>query len=215
MAAHEERRIPDGIKRRSVLRGGLLVGAGLATVGVASAALTGTAKAVSPQPNWAFCSLCNGLWYYGNSLVYGVCPSPTNEHLHNWAPSYKYQLSNNSNGGGKPAGYQGNWLWCRKCLGLFTTLHSPSACPAYGAHDGSGSFEYYLYVASSNSTNPQTNWRWCGNCQGLYFQGGGGGNSNGVCAGFPGWPKTIGNHIEGPPSFPVSDNYGIYWNGSY
>jgi hypothetical protein len=151
MATHEEPRIRGGIRRRSVLRGGLLVGVGLTAAGLASAALTGTAKAVSPQPNWAYCKLCHGMWYTGNGTN-GACPGQVSALLgHVKSPSYNYELFNSSSGGGSSPGYQPNWYWCSQCQGLFTTLYpGDSCCPGYaprhggtvGPHTAVGSFEY-------------------------------------------------------------------------
>jgi hypothetical protein len=213
MAAHGERRIADGIKRRSVLRGGLLVGVGLATAGVASAALTGTAKAASPQPNWAYCKNCHGMWYTGNNVP-GACPYSSFGHVD--SPSYNSELFNSSSGGGSSPGYQGSWAWCSQCQGLWTTLHTvDSYCPGFpsmsgdkgiGPHTSVGSWQYFLWINSVTGNNPQPNWRWCGNCAGLYFQG-----SSGNEAGFCPDPYGPGEHVEGVPS----DNYAIDWNGSF
>jgi hypothetical protein len=216
MAAHVERRTTDGIKRRSVLRGGLLVGVGLATAGVASAALTGTAKAVSPQPNWAYCANCKGMWYTGNNTA-GNCPAykDTGIEGHVKSPSYNYELFNSSSGGGSSPGYQPNWYWCSQCQGLWTANPSQNCCPGYplpnsknfGPHTKVGSYEYFLYFDPESGNNPQPNWRWCGYCAGLYFQGASG-NQAGVCCNFsaPG-----GYHNEGSGS----DDYSIDWDGSF
>jgi hypothetical protein len=213
MATHEERSITDGINRRSVLRGGLLIGAGVATVGVASAALTVTAKAVSPQPNWAFCSFCCALWYTANGSN-GSCPSsgggpqgPSNAG-HQKTPSYNYDLVNNSDGGTQ--GGQGNWYWCSQCQVLFTSLHTPSYCPATpywkGPHKAGGSFEYYLLVATKPSTDPQTGWYWCNQCQELFSEQG-----EGYCPD-PNLTAQYGNPAH---SNKGSDNYGLAWNGVF
>jgi hypothetical protein len=214
MASHEERRISDGIKRRSVLRGGLLVGVGLATAGVASAALTGTAKAVSPQQKWAYCANCTGMWYTGNNTG-GACPEYPDGGGHIDTPSYNYELFNSSTGGGSSPGYQGSWAWCSQCQGLFTTLHpADNFCPGYpsigghgvGPHTSAGSYQYFLWINPVSGNNPQPYWRWCGNCDGLYFQG-----SSGTEAGRCPNPNGPGKHVEGSGS----DNYAIDWNGSF
>ena len=142
MATHEKRRITDGINRRSVLRGGLLIGAGVVTAGVASAALTVSAKAVSPHPNWAFCSFCCALWYTANGSN-GSCPS-----------------SGGGPQGPTNAGHQKTPSYC------------PATPYWKGAHKAGGSFEYYLLVATKPSTNPQTGWYWCNQCQELFSEQG-------------------------------------------
>lgn len=216
MAAHEERLTPDGIKRRSVLRGGLLVGVGLATAGVASAALTGTAKAVSPQPNWAYCKYCKGMWYTGKNTA-GACPAYVDTGIpgHSDSISYNYELFNSSSGGSAGTGYQPNWYWCSQCEGLWTANPSGNSCPGYiipnsknhGPHTAAGSFEYFLYFDPVNGNNPQPNWRWCGYCAGLYFQGSSG-NQAGVC---PNFSAPGGYHNEGSGSY----DYSVDWDGSF
>jgi hypothetical protein len=211
MAAHEERRITDGIKRRSVLRGGLLIGVGVATAGVASAALTGTAEAVSPQPNWAYCKGCHAMWYTG---YYGACPFYDDGHSS--SNSYNYDLYNNLS---TSYGYQGNWRWCGQCSGLYTTLHTPSYCPGSpysdgGPHvEGGGSFDYYLPLPAPGVylSNPQAYWLWCKNCQSLYFQGSKG-TSNGVCPD-PHVENPDGSY--GPHDGSSSEIYCINWNGHF
>jgi hypothetical protein len=181
----------------------------MATVGVASAALTGTAKAVSPQPLWAWCIQCSGMWYTGNGG--GVCPYLGIAHNKNG--SYIYTIYNNLGNISNP---QGNWRWCHLCQGLFTTLQSGSHCMANnegrGGHEvGPGSFDYYLSYDVSIVSDPQSYWRWCGQCQGLYHQGASG-TQNGTC------PNPLGSpngpyppHREGSGSF----NYAVPWNGTY
>jgi hypothetical protein len=208
MATHEERRVTDGVTRRGVLRGGLLVGVGVATAGVASAAFTGNAKAVSPQPDWAFCSGCHAMWYTGNKTS-GACPALAGGHAK--AGSHIYQLTNNVSGGG----YQPNWRWCSQCQGLFTTLHTPSFCPGSpipggGPHkEGAGSFDYDLDQPAPGVyiSNPQSWWNWCSRCQGLYYQG-----SSGTTAGTCPDPNIT---PFAPHTGKGSDNYCIYWNGNY
>jgi hypothetical protein len=196
-----------------VLRGGLLVGAGLATAGVASAALTGTAKAVSsPQLNWAWCEYCEGMWFTNDSTnPVGACPATYIGHTS--TNSHNYELFNSSGGGGISPGYQGSWNWCYLCEGLFTTLHTPSWCPgtstdkggeATGSHK-TGILTYYLWINPVTGTNPQPGWRWCHNCQGLYYQGSEG-TSEGICPA----PSIWMGHHNGAGS----DIYAIDWDGS-
>jgi hypothetical protein len=224
MTAHGERRTIPGLSRRSVLRAGLLAGAGLAAAGAASAALTGTARAAGDQSTWAWCGYCQGMWYAG--FVYsqpsqlnsnrnlGVCPeNGTGGHLLTNDSSFNYLLGYNlGNTGSQP---QGGWLWCGACMGLYTSLHSASVCPAGGTHlNGGGpldpngtSDDYYLYHDQPVTSNPQAYWRWCDLCQGLYFQGNNSNQTNGIC---PYYGVGGGRHQMGNGSY----NYEIAYNGS-
>ena len=67
-----------------------------------------------------------------------------------------------------PAQAQENWRWCHKCQGLFFAGNPGSHCPAGGAHDNAGSFNYVL-VPDSPLYPGQAGWRWCNKCQGLFF----------------------------------------------
>jgi hypothetical protein len=224
MTTHEERRTIPGLSRRNVLRTGLLAGVGLATAGATAAALTGTAKAASLQTTWAWCMYCQGMWYAGyfysqpsqlnGNGNLGFCPY--NGAAGHWLSndvSYDYQLDNNlGTTGSQP---QGGWLWCGACMGLYTSLHTPSVCPAGGSHiNGGGRFDpngtsadYYLYHDQPVTTNPQAYWRWCDLCQGLYFQGNNKNQTNGIC---PYYGQDGGKHQMGTGSF----NYEIAYNGS-
>jgi hypothetical protein len=64
---------------------------------------------------------------------------------------------------------QAGWRWCNKCQGLFFS-GSPTqgVCPAWGAHDSTGSGNYQL-TANVSGGPGQQNWRWCSKCQGLFF----------------------------------------------
>jgi hypothetical protein len=85
MASDASREI-RGFTRRALLRNGLLVGLGTATVVTASVPLAASAladdipastdspaTAAPEQFNWAWCDLCAGMFYTGNSN-YGHCP---------------------------------------------------------------------------------------------------------------------------------------------
>jgi hypothetical protein len=184
--------------------------AGVAAVGAGSAAFIGTAQAVSPQPNWAFCNKCNVMWYNGNTSK-GACPAGGTHHIDT---SYNYVISNNlpPGSGGEP-----NWRWCSKCQGLYSTLNTPSYCmgnnAGYGPHtEGAGSFDYWLFYNEPIVSNPQAYWRWCKQCQGLYFQGASG-TGQGICPMFES-PSAItmdvpyGVHVQGS-----TVNYDLSWNG--
>ena len=114
--ADETPAIP-GLNRRTLLRGGLAAGAGvavgLATVGLAGAAQAATAarsvarsaksSAVEPdvtyqtQYYWAYCVNCAGLWYTANNTAcacpYYMLRAGGGGHVLN--PSYSYDLPYN------------------------------------------------------------------------------------------------------------------------
>lgn len=71
---------------------------------------------------------------------------------------------------------QDNWRWCHKCQGLFFNGHATKGkCPAGGAHDSAGSFDYMIQFWVAPGENK---WRWCHKCERMYFSGG---PSQGVC----------------------------------
>jgi len=63
---------------------------------------------------------------------------------------------------------QPGWRRCRKCQGLFFTVHSNGYCPAGGAHDPSESDAYLLSNNNLLLASWDDNWRWCRRCQGLF-----------------------------------------------
>jgi hypothetical protein len=64
---------------------------------------------------------------------------------------------------------QAGWRWCNKCQGLFFAgSATQGVCPAWGAHDSTGSGNYQL-EANVPAAPGQHNWRWCHKCQGLFF----------------------------------------------
>ncbi len=64
---------------------------------------------------------------------------------------------------------QDGWRWCNKCQGLFFSGNATQGvCPAWGAHDSTGSGNYQL-VDNIPGAPGQHNWRWCHKCQGLFF----------------------------------------------
>jgi hypothetical protein len=71
-----------------------------------------------------------------------------------------------------PTGMQLGWRYCRRCKGFH---YNPAkgrvgACPAgLGGHDGSASFNYWLYHGYCPNPVEQNGWRWCRNCQGLAY----------------------------------------------
>lgn len=151
-----------GLRRRTLLRNGLLTGLGAVVVGVASPTLTGTARAEGYQV-WAWCSKCQGL-FYGPQQSASFCPAGG---THNGSGSYKYLIVFDFP---PSSGVQSNWRWCGKCRGLFFgPQQSASFCPAGGTHNGSGSYNYSLGYGDPPAPGVQVNWRWCSKCGGLFY----------------------------------------------
>jgi hypothetical protein len=147
MAAHKNQHAIEEITRRGVLRSGLLAGAGVATVGAASAVLTGTAKAATPEPQsgWGYCIYCATMWWVpgrSNSACVGS-NSPNGEHNYG-AGNYNYSIYNGP-GYNQNTSPQGNWTYCSD-FGL-------------------------------TGTYPQPYWRWCTQCHLLFWSGAGSRNA--------------------------------------
>ncbi|MDR7476070.1 MAG: hypothetical protein QN175_13845 [Armatimonadota bacterium] len=100
----------------------------------------GGAELGSGQPNWRWCSKCQGLFFAGSATL-GRCPAGGS---HDGATSGNYSLTQNA----PAAPGQSSWRWCQKCEGLFFGGNpSPGVCPAGGSHDGSRSGDYGLVTA--------------------------------------------------------------------
>jgi CubicO group peptidase (beta-lactamase class C family) len=95
------------------------------------------------QNGWRYCKKCGGLHYGGFGP--GVCPAGGG---HDGSGSHDYRLVTNSPYKPYDAEHdkeQVNWRYCKKCQGSFYGGHpSKGHCPAGGAHDGSGSFDYWM-----------------------------------------------------------------------
>ena len=124
-----------------------------------SSALT---NAFYQQPDWRWCSKCQGLWFAGRPTA-GVCPAG-NSHSRQGSGNYAL-LNNEPNAPG-----QHNWRWCNKCMGLFFRGHNPGKCPAGGGHNYVGSGDYAV-INQQPSAPGQHGWRWCNKCQGMWFSG--------------------------------------------
>jgi hypothetical protein len=105
------------------------------------------------QGGWRLCKQCQGLFYAGGSTKGGICVGPlvkTRDKLlrpaHDGSESLRYAFMYGADAGGF-AGRQTGWRACKKCQGMFSSDDpSQGACPAGGAHDGSGSVEYVAMV---------------------------------------------------------------------
>jgi hypothetical protein len=181
MAIDEGRRTVDGVSRRSLLRGGLLAGAGLATLGAASGVLTGTAKAATnPQPGWGFCIYCSTMWWVADGSSSACSGNTPNKHhsVANGSDDYAILFSDaDATPTGNP---QSGWTWCKACQGLFwgqtKSLCAGNASQAPGEAEylnphvpGSGT-NYALY-SGGGSTGIQSGWRWCTQCHLLFWPG--------------------------------------------
>jgi len=94
------------------------------------------------QQYWAWCSLCQGMFFYGftpDNQRGGHCPSGG---AHGWSRSYNYMMSMVNTGQD-----QREWRYCLLCTGFFYGGSAgTSCCPAKdgrGPHDGTGSFDYW------------------------------------------------------------------------
>jgi len=210
MATDEEQRAFDGISRRSVLRGGLLAGAGVATVGAMSVVLTGTANAAAPnpQPGWGYCIYCRIMWWVKGQPNIG-CPGNLGGNHAVAAGYYNYELYNNISGLNNKSNPQPGWRWCKNCHGLFWGGKSGHCYAAYniGPHVAGSGTSYDTYWNLGGHSDPQPNWRWCQNCSLLYWQGASG-TEAGYCPILD--PNLNYQHLAGS-----STNYNLYWNGTW
>lgn len=179
--------------RRTLLRTGLLTGAGAVVVGIAGSALarsagaarfpgslaaprratlTSSQQGVFSQDLWAWCKRCRGLFYWPNQSA-SWCPAPEGGR-HDGSGSYNYALVVNPGATGTTSYVQAQWAWCNQCQGLFYGPHqSASWCPARPDthHDGSGSYDYIVVLAPvPDPGDGQLDWAWCSKCQGLFYR---------------------------------------------
>lgn len=191
MASDASREI-RGFTRRALMRNGLLVGLGTATVVAGSVSLAGNAMAAdvptsadtpdTPAPEqfkWGWCNQCSGMFYTAYNL--GECPYDGD--LSNHASTTDYTSSNYGfyYNAVATSEWQGNWYWCSNCQGMFWGGRSAGACPSHfgnGPHDGTGKYPYVAYLGT-NSAEGQGGWLWCKNCSGMFW--GGSGKTGGIC----------------------------------
>lgn len=205
MTTDERQQAIGGISRRGVLRGGLIVGAGMATVGAASAIFTGTAQASSLQSDWAFCIYCSALWWHNTNSADTHCPgSPTGYHQ-TGSGDYNYDVYNGISGLNGSSNPQPNWRFCNLCGCLFWGGYGGSCWGNGRGPHNAGSTIYDMYWGGPDSaiTNPQYYWRWCGLCSEMFWPGKSG-NVGGVC------PYDGSNHSAGSGT-----TYWMYYSGTY
>jgi hypothetical protein len=92
------------------------------------------------QPEWRWCSKCQGLWF-GPNAAQSNCPQGGR---HRRTASGNYSLAHQI-GAGQP-----EWRWCNKCQGLwFGPNAAQSNCPQGGQHSSAGSGNYRLPIVTS------------------------------------------------------------------
>jgi hypothetical protein len=163
----------------------------------------------------------------GNQKARGRCPANVGSGAHAiTAPVYSsydygfyyYAVSNNE--------WQGNWLWCHNCSGMFHNGNTSGGntsyglCPDYnangGLHDGSQSYNSYVVYYSDNEGAPgggfQQDWIWCCQCSGLFYGGGSDSYNGGICP--KGGGDINGNYYYHNGVTIRSFYYWAAWSGS-
>ncbi len=104
----------------------------------------GAIAGANEQPDWRWCSKCQGL-YYGPGVAASHCPTSGTHASAAESGSWNYHLPHDApvNSPEQP-----DWRWCNKCQGLY---YGPgvaaSHCPTGGTHTPaaeSGSWDYHL-----------------------------------------------------------------------
>jgi hypothetical protein len=139
---------------------------------------------MTEQPNWAWCSQCQSIWYAGR-VASSVCPLPST-HPDGFPSQHAFAGSNNYNltYGIAPQdfheapGAQGGWAWCERCGCLwFTGNGKVGHCAGGGGHSKAGSGAYLVAEAAGAKSGWQHDWRYCDKCLVLWFSG----NGVGLC----------------------------------
>jgi hypothetical protein len=163
-----------GLARRTLLRNGLLAGAGVAVATVVLPGLTGVAQAATvdalaqdafgtvvdftAQTQWRWCTNCSGLFYSASGAAAGACPFNGQHQPGSWM--YETPILNEQDVVAEQAQAQANWIWCNWCQGLFYGKNSKSShCPGNlisfapnitGPHNAdAGSYPYFLPYSGS------------------------------------------------------------------
>jgi hypothetical protein len=194
MAPHSDNR-DTGIDRRSLLRGGVLLGAA-AGLAAASTAFASSAEASTPEPqgDWRWCSACTALFYGGtqelSSILY--CFETAGPHV---VGTTQYSLYSGEPSAISGYSYQANWNYCTACkLLYYGPQRSNSGCPTASFYNGNsydeilphtaGSTSYDVFTAAPSGLSAQTGWNFCTKCHGLFH---GSGQSTKGCVY---WPYT-------------------------
>ena len=103
------------------------------------------------QPDWRFCFKCQG--YFHGPGPGGVCPAGG---AHDGSESDAYvtvdasmTLMPSGEVVAETVGFEGEWAYCQRCSGLFSTRAPERVCPAGGDHDPADSGAYFVYYDSS------------------------------------------------------------------
>jgi hypothetical protein len=143
--------------------------------------LTGQAAQASPlnslQADWAWCSLCDELFFAGPGFRgQGVCPKqPGDGHASPSGVSYRYSMVySQATTPGLPGtpGYQAGWRFCAYCYSLYYAgSDSNGDCPSAQGEHGGNSYNYAMPVGLSGPAY-QGGWNYCKACSCLYHAGG-------------------------------------------
>ena len=193
------------INRRSLLRSGLLVGAGAATLGFGSVAGARSASASPPttviingitykvQEGWRFCTQCRSMFWTSSGNPSGVCPAEVGAHHIPGSSIYGLPHDGAKQGSaGNPGtlGVQIGWRWCGLCDALFWgSAVASTTCPAkVDSMNTSGNQQHNISSATvydmlfggwaSNGVTLQQGWNYCTSCKGLFW---GQGKDAGLC----------------------------------
>jgi hypothetical protein len=128
---------------------------------------TGLLNLYPNQPNWRWCSKCQGL-FQGAAQATSRCPAGG---THDGSDSANYILARDI-----PAGVsqQDGWRQCSKCKGLYYSLGVNAVCPSGGVHTAlAGGANFVLSeFPPPRSLYEQTLWGRCLRCEALFFEGG-------------------------------------------
>jgi hypothetical protein len=210
-----EKSVAEGVRRRSFLRGGLLIGA--ATVGLAvssSAVGTEAARAQSPQDNWFWCSQCSQIFHSDNGGSDGCCPLTLDQHVVGDPPTPATVYAIDYGLGTETGVFQANWTWCGDCQVLFYGIDiATSGCAwanlhdrvnvingvSYNVHRTGSDTSYGLYYDNSPGDTYQGGWDYCYVCRSLFH---GSGHPAGRCV----QPNdTFGTHTPGSTPYFVAE----------
>jgi hypothetical protein len=184
----------EGLSRRGLLRGGVLVGLGAVGLTAASSSLVpGVARATNSsslannngayvsftyQTDWRYCNGCAMLYYGGR---HGICLANIyGPHTPGSSTIYgvpdQVPTPDDSSGG---APVQEPWYICAACACLYWgpgvkgSFCADSESQVQWNHDPTGSGVYYMmngtWSQATNGAEIQGGWRYCLGCESLYW----------------------------------------------
>lgn len=171
------------IGRRALLRNTLITGAGVVALSAMSVPLADVAYAAtdSYQPDWAWCSHCNAIFWATTSFVnQGVCPGNSgNAHVMggtNYTAMYGWDTSGNP-ADPNSVGQQAGWAYCSWCK-MLGWRNNSGVCPANSVYvmgelwtagpHSYGSTNYAVPFGWSDNSF-QNGWDYCSACAVLYW----------------------------------------------